>query len=472
MSLSDGLVTIEKEKPIGLKERYELGKYFGTDGVRGIANKELTPELAFKLGRVSGHLFTVEGKTPKVLIGMDPRISGALFEHALIAGLMSIGAEIMRLGVISTPATAYLTKVTNAELGIMISASHNPFEDNGIKLFGPNGYKLTDDQEAEIERLLDAEDELPRPIADEIGVASNYFEGAQKYLSYLQETIDNEFDDFYVVLDCANGATSSMVPQLFADLEAEFETIGNNPDGKNINDGVGSTHPKKLQELVVEKKADIGLAFDGDGDRLIAVDEEGNIVDGDQIMYICAKYLKENGKLNGNTVVATVMSNLGFLKGLEALDIQVEQVGVGDRHVLERMRETEFNFGGEQSGHIIFHDYNTTGDGILTGIQLLDIMKNSGKKLSELASEFQLYPQLLKNIEIENKDAVMTNDAVQAAIKKVETALGDSGRVLVRPSGTEPLIRVMIEAETDALCKEYANEIIDVMKNVSSSSNG
>src|SRR5699024_5044421 len=298
------------------------------------------------------------GKTPIVLIGMDPRISGPLFEHALIAGLMSIGAEVMRLGVISTPATAYLTKVTNAELGIMISASHNSFEDNGIKLFGPNGYKLTDEQEAEIEKLLDEDDTLPRPIEDQIGVASNYFEGAQKYLSYLQETINNEFDDFYVVLDCANGATSSMVPQLFADLEAEFDTIGNNPDGKNINDGVGSTYPEKLQELVVEKNAHIGLAFDGDGDRLIAVDENGQVIDGDQIMYICAKYLKEKGSLRGNTVVTTVMSNLGLLKALEEIDIEVEKVGVGDRHILEKMRDTEFNFGGEQSGHIIFHDYN------------------------------------------------------------------------------------------------------------------
>jgi len=443
-----------------------LSKYFGTDGVRGIANKELTPELAFKLGRVSGYLFTVEGKTPKVLIGMDPRISGPLFEHALIAGLMSIGAEVMRLGVISTPATAYLTKVTNAELGIMISASHNSFEDNGIKLFGPNGYKLTDEQEAEIERLLDEDDTLPRPIEDQIGVASNYFEGAQKYLSYLQETINNEFDDFYVVLDCANGATSSMVPQLFADLEAEFDTIGNNPDGKNINDGVGSTYPEKLQELVVEKNAHIGLAFDGDGDRLIAVDENGQVIDGDQIMYICAKYLKEKGSLRGNTVVTTVMSNLGLLKALEEIDIEVEKVGVGDRHILEKMRDTEFNFGGEQSGHIIFHDYNTTGDGLLTGIQLLDIMKETGKKLSELASEVKLYPQLLENITVEDKKAIMDDTNLETTIAKVEEALGDSGRVLVRPSGTESLVRVMIEAETDELCKQYADEIITVIKSI------
>lgn len=449
-----------------LKERYKLGKYFGTDGVRGIANKELTPELAFKLGRVSGHLFTVEGKTPKVLIGMDPRISGPLFEHALIAGLISIGAEVMRLGVISTPATAYLTKVTNAELGIMISASHNPFEDNGIKLFGPNGYKLTDDQEAEIERLLDAEDILPRPVGADVGTVSNYFEGSQKYLSYLQETIDNEFEDFHVVLDCANGATSSMVPHLFADLETDFYTIGNNPDGVNINDGVGSTHPETLQALVVEKNADIGLAFDGDGDRLIAVDELGNIVDGDQIMYICAKYLQAKGVLRGSTVVATVMSNLGFIKALAALDIEVEKVGVGDRYVLEKMRTTDFNFGGEQSGHIIFHDYITTGDGLLTGIQLLNIMKETGQTLSELAADVVLYPQLLKNLVVEDKAAVMENTDVLAVIEKVENELGDSGRVLVRPSGTEALIRVMVEAETDELCEQYVNDIIEVMKNV------
>lgn len=445
-----------------------MGKYFGTDGVRGLANRELTPELAFKLGRISGHLFTQEGKTPKVLIGMDPRISGPLFESALISGLLSIGAEVMRLGVVSTPATAYLTRVTNAELGIMISASHNPYDDNGIKLFGPNGYKLTDEKEAEIEALLDAsEDTLPRPTGEQVGTVSNYFEGAQKYLSYLQETIINDFEEYTVILDCAHGATSSMVPQLFADLEANFFAIGNNPDGININDGYGSTHPEKLQEEVVEKKADVGLAFDGDGDRLIAVDERGQLVDGDKIMYIIAKYLHENGKLNGDTVVATVMSNLGFHKAMEQLDINVEKVGVGDRYVLEKMRETDYNFGGEQSGHIIFHDYITTGDGLLTGIQLLDIMKETGKKLSQLADELTLYPQLLENITVKHKKEVLENEKVKAAIEEAEASLGESGRVLVRPSGTEPLVRVMIEAETEDLCKQYADQIINAIKEVS-----
>lgn len=443
-----------------------MGKYFGTDGVRGLANKELTPELAFKLGRISGHVFTQEGKTPKVLIGMDPRISGPLFESALIAGLLSIGAEVMRLGVISTPGTAYLTRVTNAELGIMISASHNPYNDNGIKLFGPNGYKLTDEKEAEIEALIDAEeDTLPRPTGEHVGTVSNYFEGTQKYLSYLQETVHHEFEDYTVILDCANGATSGMVAQLFADLETNFYTIGNNPDGININDGCGSTHPEKLQEEVLERKADIGLAFDGDGDRLIAVDEKGQIVDGDQIMYIITKYLYENGKLNDNTVVATVMSNLGFHKAMKELGIHVEKVGVGDRYVLEKMREEGYNFGGEQSGHIIFHDYITTGDGVLTGIQLLDIMKESGKTLSQLAAELTLYPQLLENITVENKEAALNNETVKATIAKVEEELGTDGRVLVRPSGTEPLIRVMIEAETEELCKQYADEIITAIKN-------
>src|SRR5699024_1433228 len=269
----------------------KLKKYFGTDGVRGIANKDLTPEIAYKLARISGNLFSKEDKKAKVLIGNDSRISAHMFEGALIAGFLSVGVEVMRLGVISTPGVAYLSKVMNAEMGVMISASHNPVDDNGIKIFGPNGYKLTDSEEEKIEELMNEEDNLPRPIGSDIGAVNNYFEGSQKYLSYLKETVNNEFENINIALDCANGATSSLAPHLFADLEAEIFTMGNNPTGLNINDGVGSTHPEKLQELVLEKEADIGLAFDGDGDRLIAVDEKGKIVDGDQIMFILAKYL-------------------------------------------------------------------------------------------------------------------------------------------------------------------------------------
>jgi len=441
-----------------------LGKYFGTDGVRGVANKSLTPEIAFKLGRIAGYTFTKDGKKPKVLIGLDTRISGPMFEGALIAGLMSIGAEVMRLGVISTPGVAYLTKVTNAELGIMVSASHNPYEDNGIKLFGPNGFKLTDLQEEEIERLMDEEDMLPRPVGKDIGIISNYFEGSQKYLSYLQETVDNDFTDMHIGLDCAHGATSSLAAHLFADLEAEIYTIGNNPNGMNINDGVGSNHPENLQAMVQEKELDIGLAFDGDGDRLIAVDEKGNIVNGDQIMYICATYLQEKNQLHKDTVVTTVMSNLGLRKALEKKGIKVVAANVGDRYVMEKMREDEYNFGGEQSGHIIFLNHTTSGDGMLTAIQLIDIMKETGKALSELAGEMIVYPQVLKNVPVHDKNQALSNSNIVAEIERVKDELGESGRVLVRPSGTESLIRVMVEAETKEACEDYVDQLVEVIE--------
>lgn len=441
-----------------------MGKYFGTDGVRGIANKSLTPETAFKIGRIAGYIFTKEDKKPRVLIGQDTRISGPMFEGALIAGLISIGAEIMRLGVISTPGVAYLTKVTNAEMGIMISASHNPFEDNGIKIFGPNGFKLTDEQEAEIERLMDLEgDTLPRPVGKDIGMVSNYFEGSQKYLSYLQETVDNDFTDIHIGLDCAHGATSSLAAHLFADLEAEIYTIGNNPNGTNINDGVGSNHPENLQAMVKEKELDIGLAFDGDGDRLIAIDEQGNVVDGDQIMYICATYLEEKNQLKNDTVVTTVMSNLGFHKALEKKGINVVATDVGDRYVLEQLREGDYNFGGEQSGHIIFLNHSTSGDGMLTAIQLIDIMKETGKPLSELAAEMTIYPQMLKNVPVNDKHQALSNSNIMAEIERAKDELGETGRVLVRPSGTESLIRVMVEAETKEECEKYVNQLANAI---------
>lgn len=441
-----------------------LGISFGTDGVRGIANKELTPEVAFKLGRITGYLFSKEEENPKVLIGRDTRISGPMLEGALIAGLLSVGAEVMRLGVITTPGVAYLTKVTNAQAGMMISASHNPYEDNGIKIFGPNGFKLTDEQEVEIERLLHREDTLPRPIGNEVGTVSNYFEGSQKYLSYLQETVNNDFADFHIGLDCAHGSTSSLAPHLFADLEAEIYTIGNNPNGTNINDGVGSNATEALQELVVEENLDVGFAFDGDGDRLIAIDENGKVVNGDQVMYICAKYLQELNQLKQSKVVTTVMSNIGFHRALQEKGIDVVTTNVGDRYVLEEMRENDYNFGGEQSGHIIFLDYSTSGDGMLTAIQLLDIMKETGKKLSELASEMTIYPQLLENVRVTDKETVLEHEAVKRAIAEATEALGERGRVLVRPSGTEPLIRVMVEAETEELCEQYVQKIVAVIK--------
>ena len=442
-----------------------MGKYFGTDGVRGVANSELTPELAFRLGRFGGYVLTKDKERPKVIIGRDTRISGHMLEGALVAGLLSIGAEVMRLGVISTPGVAYLTKALGAQAGVMISASHNPVADNGIKFFGPDGFKLSDDQEGEIEQLLDmGEDQLPRPVGDKLGQVNDYFEGSQKYLQYLKQTVDEDFLGIHVALDCAHGATSSLATHLFADLEANISTMGASPNGLNINDGVGSTHPEVLTQFVKEKGADIGLAFDGDGDRLIAVDENGEIVDGDQIMYICGKYLKEQGRLKHGTVVSTVMSNLGFYKALEANSIQSVQTAVGDRYVVEEMKKNGYNLGGEQSGHIIFLDYNTTGDGLLTGLQLVNIMKATQKSLSELASEMEKFPQVLVNIRVSDKYHVTDNEKVKQVIGQVESEMNGNGRVLVRPSGTEPLVRVMVEAPTEESCQEFVNRIAEVVR--------
>ncbi|MBU8598116.1 phosphoglucosamine mutase [Shouchella clausii] len=441
-----------------------MGKYFGTDGVRGVANSELTPELAFKLGRAGGYVLTKEAAQPKVLIGRDTRISGEMLEASLVAGLLSIGAEVMRLGVISTPGVAFLTKQLSATAGIMISASHNPVEDNGIKFFGSDGFKLLDSQEEEIEALIDGEDTMPRPVGGDVGQLNDYFEGAQKYMQFLKQTVEGGFEGIHVAIDCANGAASSLATHVLADLDADISSMGSSPNGTNINACCGSTHPEELAKLVVEKQADVGLAFDGDADRLIAVDEKGEIVDGDKIMYIIASYLKEQGRLNNNTVVTTVMSNLGFYKALEEKQIETKQTAVGDRYVMEEMRKGNYNLGGEQSGHIIFLDYNTTGDGLLTGVQLLNIMKQTGKPLSELAAGMKTFPQCLINVRVTDKDAVKNNALVHQEIQRVEEAMAGEGRILVRPSGTEPLVRVMVEAKTDELCQQYANQIVDVVK--------
>ncbi|MFB3165110.1 phosphoglucosamine mutase [Neobacillus sp. 179-J 1A1 HS] len=442
-----------------------MGKYFGTDGVRGVANSELTPELAFKLGRFGGFVLTKDKDRPKVLIGRDTRVSGHMLEGALVAGLLSIGAEVMRLGVISTPGVSYLTKALGAEAGVMISASHNPVADNGIKFFGPDGFKLSDEQEYEIEELIDmTDDQLPRPVGADLGQVMDYFEGGQKYLQYLKNTVDEDFSGIHIALDCAHGATSSLATHLFADLDADISVMGASPNGININAGVGSTHPEALAAMVKEKGADVGLSFDGDGDRLIAIDEKGNIVDGDQIMFICGKYMKEHGRLKHSTIVSTVMSNLGFYKGLEVLGIQSVPTAVGDRYVVEEMKKNGFNLGGEQSGHIIFLDYNTTGDGLLTGLQLVNIMKATKKTLSELAADMKKFPQKLVNVRVTDKHHVTDNEKVKAIIEQVEAEMNGNGRILVRPSGTEPLVRVMAEAPSEELCEAYVNRIVSVVK--------
>lgn len=445
-----------------------MGKYFGTDGVRGEANVELTPELAFKLGRCGGYVLSQHensDKRPRVLVGRDTRISGQLLENALISGLLSVGIEVFQLGVISTPGVAYLTRVQKASAGVMISASHNPAQDNGIKFFGGDGFKLVDEQELEIEALLDAEEDLlPRPSAEGLGTVEEFPEGLLKYSQFLEQTIPGDLAGMKVCLDAANGATATTVNRLFADLETEFFTIGTKPNGLNINDGVGSTHPETLAQFVVEKGADAGLAFDGDGDRVIAVDELGNIVDGDKIMYICAKYLAEKKRLKQATIVTTVMSNLGFHKAVENIGLKDVITQVGDRYVVEEMRKNDYNFGGEQSGHMIFLDFNTTGDGMLSGIQLLNIMKQTGKKLSELASEVTIYPQKLVNIRVSNKDGAMEVPAIAKVIAEAEAEMNGEGRILVRPSGTEPLLRVMAEAPTDEKVAYYVEKIVAVVR--------
>ena len=444
-----------------------MGKYFGTDGVRGEANVELTPELAFKLGRFGGYVLSQhEEETPLVFVGRDTRISGEMLEHALIAGLLSVGIRVYKLGVIATPGVAYLVRTEKASAGVMISASHNPALDNGIKFFGGDGFKLDDDRELEIEALLDAaEDTLPRPSAQGLGTVMEYPEGLRKYQEFLVST-GVQLEGMHVVLDTANGAASTSARQIFADLGAQLTVSGENPDGLNINDGVGSTHPEHLQEKVKEVGAAIGLAFDGDSDRLIAVDENGEIVDGDKIMYIIGSYLSSKGLLEKNTIVTTVMSNLGFHKALDAKGIQKEITAVGDRYVVEEMRKSGYNLGGEQSGHVVIMDYNTTGDGQLTGVQLTKIMQETGKKLSELAAEVTIYPQKLVNIRVENsmKDKAMEVPAIREIIEKMEAEMAGNGRILVRPSGTEPLLRVMAEAPTHEEVDYYVDTIAAVVQ--------
>ena len=444
-----------------------MGKYFGTDGVRGEANVELTPELAFKLGRFGGYVLSQhEEETPLVFVGRDTRISGEMLEHALIAGLLSVGIRVYKLGVIATPGVAYLVRTGKASAGVMISASHNPALDNGIKFFGGDGFKLDDDRELEIEALLDAaEDTLPRPSAQGLGTVMEYPEGLRKYQEFLVST-GVQLEGMHVVLDTANGAASTSARQIFADLGAHLTVISENPDGLNINDGVGSTHPEHLQEKVKEVGAAIGLAFDGDSDRLIAVDENGEIVDGDKIMYIIGSYLSSKGLLEKNTIVTTVMSNLGFHKALDAKGIQKEITAVGDRYVVEEMRKSGYNLGGEQSGHVVIMDYNTTGDGQLTGVQLTKIMQETGKKLSELAAEVTIYPQKLVNIRVENsmKDKAMEVPAIREIIEKMEAEMAGNGRILVRPSGTEPLLRVMAEAPTHEEVDYYVDTIAAVVQ--------
>ena len=443
-----------------------MGKYFGTDGIRGVANTELTIELTMKLGRVLGAKLVQDNSRPKVLIGRDTRISGEMLEGALIAGLTSAGASVMKLGVISTPAVAYLTRELDVQAGIMISASHNPVEDNGIKIFQADGFKLNDSIEAEFEKSLEAQDSLSRPVGAGIGTVESYKMGADKYISFLKNTINSDLTGFKIALDPGHGAASVLARQLFSNLGADVITIGANPNGLNINDNVGSTHPEALQAIVVSEGADFGFAFDGDADRLIAVDHNGEIVDGDQIIFILGRYLHSLGKLKDDMIVATVMSNLGFHKAVAAAGMKAAITAVGDRYVLEELKTKGYSLGGEQSGHIILMDHLQTGDGLLAAVQLANVIKASERKLSELANDMPKFPQLLENLRVIDKDQIQSNPEVLAKIAEVEAEMAGNGRVLVRASGTEQLLRVMVEAETDELCQKYVASIIEVAKKV------
>ncbi len=441
-----------------------MSKWFGTDGVRGVANQELTPELVFKLGRVGAYVLCSKSRGSRFVIGKDTRISGDMLESALISGILSMGVDVLRVGVISTPGIAYLTKQLRADAGVMISASHNPVEDNGIKFFGGDGFKLLDDIEEDMERLLAKDvDELPRPVGPAIGRL--YDEPAvQTYMKFLAGTVQQRFDGLHIVLDCANGAASGIAPIVFERLGAKITVVNAQPDGVNINVGCGSTHPHVVQRTVLAVEADLGLAFDGDADRLIAVDGTGEVIDGDFVMAICAKALKQKGKLTEDTVVATVMSNLGFVKAMEEAGIKVERTAVGDRYVMEQMRKGTAILGGEQSGHIIFLNHITTGDGILTALQLVNIIVETGQPLSELRKVMVRYPQILENVRVLDRHAWRANAKIQAALREGEALLGDTGRVLVRESGTEPIVRVMVEGPDERLLQTCVAKIVKVVR--------
>jgi phosphoglucosamine mutase len=442
-----------------------MGRYFGTDGVRGVANQELTPELAYKLGRTGAYLLTKKKVRASIVVGKDTRISGDLLESALIAGILSVGADVIRVGVISTPGVAYLTRTLQADAGVMISASHNPVADNGIKFFGSDGFKLVDEMEEQIEDLIDQpEDELPRPIGADVGHVLVRDDASEMYMKFLENTTSERLNGMKVVLDCANGAAASIAPAVFRAIGANVIPLSVEPNGININADCGSTHPKALQEAVVREGAQLGLAFDGDADRLIAVDETGELVDGDYIAAILARSLLEAGKLDENTVVSTVMSNVGFVKAMRAINIKLVQTAVGDRYVMEAMRKGGYVLGGEQSGHIIMLQHNTTGDGILTAVQLASVLVKTGEPLSELRKIMRSYPQLLVNVPVSSKQGWDANIKIKREIEGVKKCLGDEGRVLVRPSGTEPLIRVMVEGPDPAQLEEYAKQIANVIR--------
>jgi phosphoglucosamine mutase len=442
-----------------------VGILFGTDGVRGVANSELGPELAFKLGRAAAHVLSRRTGAKEIVVGRDTRASGEMLEAALVAGMLSTGVNALLLGILPTPAVAYLSRALGAAGGVVISASHNPAPDNGIKFFGGDGYKLPDAVEEEIEGLvLGGMTGIPSPVGAGIGRVLPVADAGDRYLAHVARVGPEELRGLRIAVDCAHGAAYELAPRILSMLGAVVIPVGTEPDGFNINNGCGSTKPHALQELVFATGADLGLAFDGDADRLIAVDEKGKIVNGDAIILACARYLKARDELPGDMVVVTVMSNLGLHRALAASGIKAVVTKVGDRYVLEEMLRTGARLGGEQSGHVIFLDHNTTGDGIITALKLLRVMRETGKSLGELAAELEYYPQLLENVRVRSKERVLKSPLLARVVQEQEARLGSEGRVLVRASGTEPLIRVMVEARDPEVTLGVVKELVAVIQ--------
>ena len=441
-----------------------MGKYFGTDGFRGEANRKLTVEHAFKVGRFLGWYYGQEYKA-RIVIGKDTRRSSYMFEYALAAGLTASGADAYLLHVTTTPSVSFVVRTEDFDCGIMISASHNPYYDNGIKIISGSGKKIEAEVEQKIEDYIDGKTgELPLATGERIGRTVDYIAGRNRYIGHLIAMATRSFKNTKVGLDCSNGSASSIAKSVFDALGAKTYVIHNEPDGTNINRDCGSTHIGELKKFVLERGLDVGFAYDGDADRCIAVDSNGRIIDGDLILYICGKYLKEEGQLTNNTVVTTIMSNLGLYKAFDKIGISYEKTAVGDKYVFECMQSNGYSIGGEQSGHIIFLEHAVTGDGLLTALKLLEIMCDEHKSLKELGSELFIYPQLLVNVEVQDKNRTMADEGLKAKIAEVEAQLGDEGRILVRPSGTEPLVRVMAEARSDELCHDYVYQIIDFIR--------
>lgn len=440
-----------------------MGKYFGTDGVRGRANEGLTLDMAIQIGQYLGMYYGKE-KHARILIGKDTRLSGDMFELGLAAGATSMGAQVYLLGVCPTPAVSYLIQKERFDCGIMVSASHNPYYDNGIKVFNHNGEKMEEEVLLQIEDYIDGKSELTLNTGDKIGEYFEWQDGLEIYMSWLKEIVPVDLNGFKIAVDNANGSATSTAIETLDSLGATVEAISNSPNGININKNCGSTHPEKLRQMVKEGDYDIGLAFDGDADRLIAVNAKGELVDGDYILYICSRYMKSVNRLNKNMCVTTVMANLGLYKALDANKIDYVQTPVGDKYVFEEMQKNDYYLGGEQSGHIIFYENAVTGDGLLTALKLLEIMKNTGKSLEELSEGLFIYPQLLKNVKVNDKEAALKDEALWKVVKEVEDELKDEGRILVRPSGTEPLVRVMVEAKTDELCQQYVQRVVDFIE--------